>query len=207
VVWYRSGEPDLQFRRPEDREMATPARKFKYTYQDYLLFPDDGNRHEIIGGEHYVTPAPNWRHQLVAGNFHRLVSPFIYENRLGYILFAPLDVVLSDEDVVQPDLLFISNDRASIAQEKGAFGAPDLVIEVLSDSTRRRDETIKLRLYEEMGVREYWMADPVQETIRVFRTTKAGRFVLVAELSAEAGDRLETPLWPGLVLELSQIFE
>ncbi|HYO12337.1 MAG TPA: Uma2 family endonuclease [Thermoanaerobaculia bacterium] len=144
--------------------MATPARKLKYTYQDYLLFPDDGSRHEIIGGEHYVTPAPNWRHQLVAGNFHRLVSPFVYENRLGYILFAPLDLVLSDEDVVQPDLLFISRDRASIAQERGAFGAPDLVIEILSESTRRRDETIKLRLYEEMGVREYWLADHVLQT-------------------------------------------
>lgn len=187
--------------------MGTPARKLKYTYQDYLLFPDDGNRHEIIGGEHYVTPAPNWRHQLVAGNLHRLASPFVHENRLGYILFAPFDVVLSDEDVVQPDLLFISRDRASIAQERGAFGAPDLVIEVLSESTRRRDETIKLRLYEEMGVREYWIADPVLETIRVFRATQAGRFELVAELSAEAGDRVETPLWPGLVLELSRIFE
>jgi Uma2 family endonuclease len=184
--------------------MATPARKPKYTYQDYLLFPEDGNRHEIIGGEHYVSPAPKWRHQIVAGNFHRLVSPFVRSERLGYFLFAPLDVVLSDEDVVQPDLLFISNERSSIAQEAGAFGAPDLVVEILSDSTRRRDETIKLRLYEVMGVIEYWIADPDARTILVYRS-RNGRLGLAAELSA--GERLETPLLPGLVLEVDQVFE
>ena len=186
--------------------MATPARKPQYTYQDYLLFPEDGNRHEIIGGEHYVSPAPKWRHQIVLGNLYRLVSPFIYENRLGYFLPAPLDVVLSDEDVVQPDLLFISNERSSIAQEAGAFGAPDLVVEILSDSTRRRDETIKLSLYEAMGVIEYWIADPDARTIRVYRS-RNGRLVLAAELSVATEDRLETPLLPGLTLRLSQIFE
>ncbi|HSN87018.1 MAG TPA: Uma2 family endonuclease [Thermoanaerobaculia bacterium] len=186
--------------------MATPARKPKYTYQDYLLFPDDGNRHEIIGGEHYVSPAPNWRHQIVAGNLHRLVSPFVREHRLGYFLFAPLDVILSDEDVVQPDLLFISNERSSIAQKSGAFGAPDLVVEVLSDSTRKRDETIKLRLYDVMGVLEYWLADPDAGTVQVYRS-RNGRLGLVAELSAAAGDRLETPLLPGLSILLEQIFE
>lgn len=186
--------------------MATPARKPKYTYQDYLLFPDDGNRHEIIGGEHYVSPAPSLRHQIIASNFHLLVGPFVRENRLGHFLFAPLDVVLSDEDVVQPDLLFISNERSSIAQKRGAFGAPDLVVEIFSDSTRKRDETMKLGLYDVMGVIEYWLADPDAETIKVYRS-RSGGLGFVAELSAAAGDRLETPLLPGLSIALEQIFE
>jgi Uma2 family endonuclease len=117
-----------------------------------------------------------------------------------------LDVVLSDEDVVQPDLLFISNERSSIAQKSGAFGAPDLVVEIFSASTRKRDETIKLRLYDVMGVLEYWLADPDAGTIQVYRS-RNGRLGLVAELSAAEGDRLETPLLPGLTLRLSQIFE
>lgn len=139
-------------------------------------------------------------------NLHRLVSSFVYENRLGYFLFAPLDVVLSDEDVVEPDLLFISNERSAIAKESGVFGAPDLIVEILSDSTRRRHETVKLRLYDVMGVLEYWLADPDAGTIQVYRS-RNGRLGLVEELSAAAGDRLETPLLPRLTLGLFQIFE
>lgn len=186
--------------------MATPARKPQYTYQDYLLFPEDGNRHEIIGGEHYVSPAPKWRHQITVGNFHFHLRLFLERNPLGEVLLSPFDVILSDWDVVQPDLLFISRERSSITQENGAFGAPDLVIEVLSKSTRKRDETIKLSLYEAMGVREYWIADPDARTIQVYRS-RNGRLGLVAELSVATEDRLETPLLPGLTLRLSQIFE
>lgn len=184
--------------------MATPARKPQYTYQDYLLFPEDGNRHEIIGGEHYVSPAPKRRHQITVGNFYYHLRSYLDQHLLGQILLSPFDVILSDWDVVQPDLLFISRERSSITQESGAFGAPDLVIEVLSKSTRKRDETIKPRLYEAMGVLEYWIADPDMRTVEVYRS-RNGRLVLAAELSA--GDRLETPLLPGLSLGLSQIFE
>jgi Uma2 family endonuclease len=185
--------------------MATPARKPQYTYQDYLLFPEDGNRHEIIGGEHYVSPAPNRRHQITVGNFHFQIRLFLERNPLGEILLSPFDVVLSDWDVVQPDLLFISRERSSISQERGAFGAPDLVIEVLSESTRKRDETIKLSLYDAMGVLEYWIADPEARAVKVYRS-RNGRLVLAAELLI-SGDRLETPLLPGLSISLQQIFE
>ncbi|HKV10791.1 MAG TPA: Uma2 family endonuclease [Thermoanaerobaculia bacterium] len=186
--------------------MATPARKPKYTYQDYLLFPDDGNRHEIIGGEHYVSPAPSRRHQRTVGNFYLHLRLFLEQSLLGEVLLAPFDVILSDWDVVQPDLLVISRERSAISQERGAFGAPDLAIEVLSDSTRRTDETSKHELYETAGVREYWMADPDAETIRVHRF-RNGRLVPVGELSTAAGDWLETPLLPGLSIALTQIFE
>lgn len=185
--------------------MATPARKPKYTYQDYLLFPDDGNRHEIIGGEHYVSPAPSRRHQKIVGNLYYRLRLYLEQNPLGEVFMSPFDVILSDWDVVQPDLLFLSRERSAISQERGIFGAPDLVVEVLSDSSRTMDETGKLELYETAGVREYWMADPDAGTVQVYQF-RNGRLVPIAELSAAAGDRLETPLLPGLSIALQQIF-
>ncbi len=186
--------------------MATPAYKLQFTYEDYLLFPDDGRRHELIGGEHYVTPAPLTRHQDSSGNLYRLLSVFIYENRLGRLYAAPFDVVLSDEDVVQPDIAFISRDRLAIRRERGAVGAPDLVVEILSESTRKTDETVKRKLYEWAGVAEYWIVDPVLETVKVY-LLEGGSYTRAAELSVEAGDRLETQLLPGLTIVLAQIFE
>lgn len=187
--------------------MAKPAYRVKLTYEDYQLFPDDGRRHELIGGEHYVTPAPNKKHQRAASNLHLDLGGFVRKHRLGRVYFAPRDVVLSNEDVVQPDLLFISNERAAIDQDADVSGAPDLVIEILSDSTRRTDETTKRKLYERAGAREYWVVDPVLEMVKVYRLTGAGVFERVAELSAEAGDRLDTPLLPGLSIALAQVFE
>ena len=187
--------------------MARPAHRVKLTYEDYQLFPDDGRRHELIGGEHYVSPAPNEKHQIVVTNLNVDCGRFVREERLGRFFVAPYDVVLSDEDVVQPDLVFVSNERASIRRESGAFGAPDLVIEILSDSTRKTDEVTKRKLYEWVGVREYWVVDPLLETVKVLRLRATGAFERVAELSVEAGDRLEMPLLPGLVLPLDRIFQ
>jgi Uma2 family endonuclease len=178
----------------------------KLTYEDYVLFPEDRQRHEILDGEHYVTPAPPFRHQGVAGNLHLILGPFVREHRLGSVYFAPADVLLSKHDIVQPDLLFISNERAGIVTEANAQGAPDLVIEILSDSTRRRDETLKRDLYDRFGVREYWIADPQRRAVRVFRRSGAG-FVAPQEFSAAAGDVLTTPLLPGLTIRVSEIFE
>ena len=186
--------------------MATPAYRAKLIYEDYLLFPNDGRRHELIGGEHYVSPAPKKRHQRASGNLYRLLSVPIYEQRLGFLYAAPFDVVLSEEDVVQPDLMFISRERSAIEEDAGIFGAPDLIVEVLSNSTRQLDEVIKHRLYEWASVQEYWLVDPLLETVKVYRLTE-GTFERVAELSAGGGGRLETPLLPGVVIPLEQIFE
>jgi Uma2 family endonuclease len=114
-------------------------------------------------------------------------------------------VILSDEDVVQPDLIFVSSERSSIEQDRGIFGAPDLVVEILSESNRKTDEITKRKLYEWAGVLEYWIVDPVLETVKVYRL-HGGVYERAAELSAEAGDRLETPLLPGLAIAVSQIF-
>jgi Uma2 family endonuclease len=186
--------------------MATPAYRLKFTYEDYLLFPDDGRRHELIGGEHFVTPAPNEKHQITAANLHLDLGSFVREHRLGRVFFAPFDLVLSAEDVVQPDLLFISHQRAAVAKRQQTAAIPELVIEVLSESTRKTDETVKRKLYEWAGVLEYWVVDPVLETVKVYRLA-GGAYTRVAELSVEAGDRLETPLLPGFAVALAAVFE
>ena len=182
-----------------------PTRR-KLTYDDYVLIPEDGQRHEILGGEHYVTPAPTTWHQRTLSALHLLVGVFVRQHRLGLVLLAPVDVLFSQEDVAQPDLVFVSNERAGIVTKPNIQGAPDLVVEVLSPSTRRRDEGIKSSLYEHFGVREYWRVDPESRKVSVFRHNGSG-FDPAVELSAEAGDVLTTPLLPGLEIQVSEIFE
>lgn len=180
--------------------------RLQLTYADYVLFPDDGKRHEIIEGEHYMTPAPFLRHQRICGNIHALLREYARRTEAGQVYIAPADVVLSDEDVVQPDVFFIAAARASIINEKNVQGAPDLVVEVLSDSTRKTDMTIKRKLYEARGVREYWIVDPELETLLVYRAGEGGSHTRAAELSRESKDSVSTPLLPGFSLPLSEIF-
>ena len=178
----------------------------KLTYEDYVLFPEDGQRHEILDGEHYVTPAPTLTHQRVSRKLSVKLALFVDEHRLGEVFYAPFDVLLSEHDVVQPDLLFVSNERMAILTEANAQGAPDLVIEILSSSTQRRDGTLKRDRYEGFDVREYWMVDPVRRTIRVYRREAAG-FGASSLFSATAEDVLTTPLLPGLEIRVSEIFD
>ena len=186
--------------------MTHPSPSTKFTYEDYLLFPDDGKRHELIDGDHYITPAPSTKHQRVSGNLFAMIWQFLKEHPIGRVFDALCDVVLSDLDVVEPDLLFISAARASMITEKNIQGAPDLVIEILSESTRKTDEVIKRKLYERYGVREYWIVDPELETVKVYRMTDAG-YRRIAELSREANDSLNTPLLPKLSVSLNELFQ
>ena len=110
--------------------MSTTTPQTKFTYQDYLLFPNDGKRYELIAGDRYVTPAPRIRHQKISTNLQGFLFDFVKKNNNGLVLSAPTDVVFSDMDVVQPDLLFVSRDRASIITEDNIQGAPDLVVEI-----------------------------------------------------------------------------
>jgi len=178
----------------------------KLTYEDFLLFPDDGKRHELIDGEHYVTATPNVKHQTIVMNLGAMIWNYLKQRPVGRAFFVPMDIVLSDYDVVEPDLQFISRARQAILTKQNVRGAPDLVLEVGSPSTRKRDETIKRRLYERFGVSEYWVIDPELDTIKVYRRVDE-RFVRVAELSLENGDVVTTPLLPGLEMPLSTIFE
>jgi Uma2 family endonuclease len=185
--------------------MALHDRSARLTYDDYVLLPEDGHRHEIIDGEHYVTPAPSLRHQAISRRLMLRLGQFIEDHQLGEIYAAPAEVVLSRHDVLQPDLLFVSQERAHILTEPNVQGAPDLIIEILSGSTRRTDQGIKRERYERHGVREYWLADPARDTVTVFRL-EDGEFRQAAELSARAEDVLTTPLLPGLEIRLKEIF-
>ena len=172
------------------------------TYDEYAAMPDDGNRYEVIEGELCVVPAPNRKHQRVLLNLAVLLSNFVERNKLGQIYVSPFDVVLSNINVVQPDILYVSNGRLNILTDAGATGAPDLAVEVLSPSTRRRDRVVKLRLYENFGVDEYWMVDMERASIHVHR--REGDKLVPA---GEARETLETPLLPGLRIEVPRLFE
>jgi Uma2 family endonuclease len=188
-------------------EVKPAAPGVKLTYEDFLLFPDDGKRHELIDGEHYVTPSPNTRHQAIVVNLTAMIWNYLQQHPVGRVFSAPFDVVFSDFDVVEPDLLFISRARQEeILTKKHVRGAPDLVVEIGSPATRKRDETIKRRLYERFAVSEYWVIDPEIDTIKVYRRG-AERYVRAAELSLENGDVLITPLLPGCEMPLSRIFQ
>ena len=187
--------------------MEADARTLKLTYEDYLYFPEDGRRHELIDGEHYVTAAPNLKHQTAALNLASELRGFVRPRNLGKVWTAPVDVVLSDNDVVQPDVVFLSKDRMSLAAEGANLqGAPDLAVEILSPATRRTDAVMKRHLYEKFGVREYWLVDPELEKVEIYRLWD-DRYRRAAELSAEGGDVLKSPLFPGLEIVLLEIFE
>jgi Uma2 family endonuclease len=179
----------------------------KLTYEDFVLFPDDGQRHELINGEHFVTPSPNRSHQTIVGNLFGLLWTHLDAHGGGQVFVAPFDVVFSDFDVVEPDVLFVSDERATrIMTAKNVQGAPDLVVEVGSPGMRRRDEKLKQQLYERFGVSEYWVVDPELELIKVYRAIE-GRYVRVHELTNAQGDMLTTPLISGLELPLARIFK
>jgi Uma2 family endonuclease len=177
-----------------------PAAQAKLTYEDYLLLPDDGQRHEIIDGEHYVNPAPSSRHQETVMNLILILAVYVRKNRLGRVYVAPYDVVLSTVDVLQPDVMFISNEREELITKANLQGAPNLVIEVLSPSTRIVDATLKLQRYDRFGVDEYWLIDPDDQSVTIYRRRDAR---LERE---ESGDIIQSPILPGLAIATSDIF-
>jgi Uma2 family endonuclease len=191
----------------EEQTMRPASDRVKLTYDDLLALPDDGMRHELIDGAHYVTPSPVSVHQLIVGNLYFLISAHVRERKLGVAMLAPFDIVFSKYDVVEPDLMYFGADRfKEVVGERCAQGPPDLVIEILSPSTRRRDEIIKRRLYERTGVREYWTVDPKLESIKVYRLAD-GKYPKPEALALEDGDVLTTPILPELELPLNRIFD
>src|SRR5262245_19438152 len=202
-----SDSDDATMSRMAGSDRTTPPRSaVKLTYDDFLLFPDDGKRHELIDGEHYVTPSPNLRHQRILGELYLVIGAYLKEHPIGEVFFAPLDVVISQFDVVEPDLLFVSRERAAqVLVPEHVRGVPDLVVEVASKGTRKRDETIKRALYERAGVTEYWVVDPKRDVVRVYRKGDGG-FDRPIELRRDAADTLTTTLLPGLEMSLDAIF-
>ena len=178
----------------------------RLTYRDFVHFPDDGRRHELIDGKHYVTPTPNTRHQRLVTRLSKALGDYLEIHPVGEVFGVPLDCVLSLFDIIEPDVIFIANDQTDIVTKKNLRGAPALVVEINSPSTRRRDRRVKRDLYAKAGVREYWMIDPDANTVTVFRRTPQGEFPMVGTLTAASDNTLTTPLLPGFELRLPHYF-
>ncbi len=183
----------------------TPVRETAklYTYADYLKLPNDGIRYEIINGELYMSPAPTVGHQRTLRELLFALMSFLKKKPLGEVFPAPTDVILSDINVLQPDIVLILREKYDILTRENIQGAPDLVIEVLSRGTRRRDRNQKLRQYEKFGVQEYWMAEEESKTVEVWRK-RGNKFVFQACLNLN--EEITTPLLPGFKVKLTKIF-
>src|SRR4030066_711644 len=181
---------------------STTTEKRKFTYEDYLKTPDD-KRYELIGGELLMTPSPVPKHQRISRKIEFMLEKFVTENDLGEIFHAPCDVHLDDENVVQPDILFISKDRLNIIGEKNIEGAPDLAIEILSESTAYRDLIQKKKLYSRFGVKEFWIVIPGEVSIEVY-ILKDNTYLL--HRAYAKNEVLESPYLKGFKIELKGIF-
>ena len=182
--------------------MAIPNPLIKFTYDDYLNTPED-KRYELLDGDLVALASPEEFHQRVSILLGAKLVQFVVENRLGRVYHAPFDVVLSNTDVVQPDLIFVSNERADIITPANIQGAPDLVVEILSPSTATRDKTFKRSLYARHGITEYWMVDLTEKTITVLCLGERG-FEDVDTYSE--GETLTSPTLQGFTLSLDEIF-
>lgn len=180
---------------------AAPV-KIKFTYEDYLHFSED-KRYEIIDGEVYMVPAPVPYHQRILGNLYLRLREFVEKEGIGEVYLAPCDVVLSDIDVVQPDIMFISNERLNIITEKNIRGAPDLIIEIISPSSEYRDKVIKRKLYSKYGVKEYWLVDPEKREVELMTLRES---VLTEEKIYKGKNVIESSVLRGLKIELNKIF-
>ncbi len=174
----------------------------RLTYEDYCLLPNDGKRYEIIEGELFVTPSPITAHQRIVTALASHLFAYAEEHDLGKVFVAPFDVVFSRFDVVEPDILFISKARVSVLTDKNVQGAPDLVVEVLSDTTKEIDRTTKLKLYARFSVAEYWIVDPKTCAFEIYRRGREG---LEFAASLSSSETLTSPLFPGFTLPVKKL--
>ncbi len=182
--------------------MVTTKPAIRHTYEDYLKTSDD-ERWELLNGELLMAPAPNMSHQRVVMELGTLLNTFMHESGMGVVYSAPTDVVLSDTNVVQPDLLFVSREREGIITYANVQGAPDLAVEVASPSTGERDRTVKRNLYAEHGVGEYWLVDPDAMTVTVL-VLGEGAFEEAGVY--RKGDTMTSPTLEGFSVNLDDIF-
>ena len=183
--------------------MVGSKTKTRFTYEDYARTPE-GERYELLDGELIMAAAPSMAHQRVGIRLGGEFDIYVVNGDLGEIYIAPTDVYLSDTDVVQPDLLFISKARSHIRTGKNIRGAPDLVVEILSPSTSANDWGYKHDLYEKHCVKEYWLVDPYAKQVIVM-PLKDGRFEIVAVYRED--DVLKSPTLEGFELDLGRIFD
>ena len=171
--------------------------RLRFTRRDLELWPDDGKRRELIGGDIFVSPSPTWKHQQILFRLAALISRFLETHPVGQAVFAPMDLLLPGEDTVQPDFMFIRQERAGIISERGVLDAPDWVVEVLSPSNREYDLETKRRLYLRSGVPVYWAVDG--DAGEVFE------FTLERETRFSANDTASVPALPDLSIPIRDL--
>ena len=177
----------------------------KLTYDEFQTLPRDGSkRFELIEGEVFMTPSPNTKHQRAVAKLLRLLADYVEKQDLGEVFIAPYDVVFSNWTALEPDLLFIRKDRASIVTDANVQGAPDLVIEILSPRNKAYDRETKMRAYEKAGVPEIWYFDPEEDKAEILNLKADGRYVVTAKLSGDA--TIVSKTLPGLSLTMREVF-
>ena len=176
------------------------------TYEEFMALPEEEGKHyELIEGELVVNPAPNLRHQEIVGNLYFAFRVYLNAHRSGKVFVAPIDIVLSKENVLEPDILVVLTNRMNRLQQRNVQGAPNIAVEVLSEGSRRKDAITKRRLYEQFGVEEYWIADPETEMVTIYR--RAGEaFDRAIELNTEVGGTITSPLLAGFALDVKDVF-
>lgn len=181
--------------------MAQVTLRSTLTYKDYCLIPDDGKRHEILGGQHHMTPSPRTKDQKTSKRIYAVLVIYFEHGGRGEVFYAPIDVILSDEDVVQPDLVVVV--RPEQICERGIEGAPFLLVEITSPSNPDYDRVVKAQRYAALGVLHYWIVDPDAKTFECYRN-ESGRYVLRA--AGREQENLTHPDFPGLTIHLATIW-
>ena len=189
------------------------------TYDDYVGLPDDGRRYEIIGGELEVSPAPAPKHQGVSLNLAVVLHGHVQARGLGTVYYAPIDVILARDSIVQPDLVFVTAGRESIVTARAIEGPPDLAVEILSPWSDQRDRVAKAELYARYGVRHYWIVDPEARTLEMYEpgrdaprrgrrsrggTRRGAKYRLVA--THEGATMVRTSLFSDFEIDLGRVW-
>jgi len=182
-------------------EIEIPQKEV-YTYADYALLPE-GAPYQLIGGKLVMTPAPTTYHQIISMRLELKFANFVNENNLGLVLDAPIDVYFGEKETYQPDIIFIARDRFHIIEAAMINGAPDLVVEILSPSTGYYDLKKKARTYARHGVKEYWVADPEDKSIEVYKGQEE-KFTLNQRIEEEG--QIKSLVLDGLEVEVRDVF-
>ncbi len=173
------------------------AHRVVLTYREYEALPADGRRYEIHEGEVSVTPAPSPQHQMISGNLFMALSSHVKTKGIGKVLYAPLDVMLSDTSIVQPDIVYLETARLGAISHRGVEGPPTLVVEILSPSTTLIDRSTKHQLYARFAVPFYWLVDPEGRIVEAFVLGPEGYSLA---LRAAGTDPVSPPPFPDLNL-------
>lgn len=199
-------EPAIPRLLPSREDGAKWPIQGRWTYDDYLRLPDDGNRYEVIRGHLYVTAAPAYAHQFAVLKVGRFFDEFVSPAELGVVLTAPFDILLPKGigTPVEPDVIFFRAGNEPRWGDQNFEGVPDLVVEVLSPSTRRRDLTVKLRAYRDAGVPEYWLVDPDVRAVVVYVLSPEKRYTELCR--GGEGDRVHSSVLPGFDLAVADLF-